>query len=106
VQQACKQLSREQLAERFSDSAGRAFSLTALEKLWNPGKDVKNLSVGHLPAWVRATGSRRLLEWAAESAGYWLGTPADRRDAELGRRVREAGTALRLIVEQVLREAA
>lgn len=87
--EACKSLSVEQLAERYSERLGRGISPAILEKIYKPSVAIKNLSVADLPAWVETTNSLRILKWLAAELGYELAGPDEQRMAELGRLTRE-----------------
>lgn len=79
--------SREVIAERTG------FSLRQIGA-WTSPSSGKNISLANTVQIVRATGSLRLLSWAAAACGMHLVNDDVVRDAAVGKKVREAMQAL------------
>jgi len=84
--------SREQVAEGLTRLVGREVSIAQLDAMLAESK-THRLPVEWVPAWVRVTGSRRLLELLVAECGMWLADEVEHDLAEIGRLKIEAEKA-------------
>jgi hypothetical protein len=77
-------LSRAQVAHMMSAELGYPVSVAAIEAIVAETK-LNRMPAEWIPAWVKATGSRRLLDMLCEQAGLSIATKEDREFAEFGR---------------------
>ncbi len=76
--------SRQQIAEGLSTLVGREVSLAQLDAMLADTK-IHRMPAEWVPAWVRVTGSRRILDLLCAAAGFWV-ADADEHDlADLAR---------------------
>jgi hypothetical protein len=78
------QWSREQVAEGLSKLVGREVSLAQLDTMTAETK-THRLPAEWIPAWVRITGSTRLLELLCAECGLWLADATEHDLADLAR---------------------
>jgi hypothetical protein len=76
--------SREEVALGLSKLVGREVSLAQLDAILAETK-LHRLPAEWLPAWVRVTGSKRLLEMLCAECGMWLVDATEHDLAELAR---------------------
>ncbi len=76
--------SREQIAEALSKLVGRDVSLAQIDAITAETKNHR-MPAEWVPAWVRVTGSRRLLELLCAESGMWLADAIEHDLAELAR---------------------
>jgi hypothetical protein len=91
-------LSRAQIADLVGVSLPTVDSWLARTRL------DRNLPVAALPLWVKATGSRRLLEWVAQECGLHVVDDVTLQRAELGVLIAEHWAREALIDEARERE--
>ncbi len=77
-------LSRAQVAYALSGELGYEVSVPMIEAIVAETK-ANRMPAEWLPAWVKATGSRRLLDLLCEECGLSVATQTDRDFAEFGR---------------------
>jgi hypothetical protein len=77
-------LSRPQISERLSGLVGVPVSVAMLDAYTADTKPHR-FPAAWIPAWVRITGSRRILAALCERAGFTLADRTEHRFAELGR---------------------
>jgi hypothetical protein len=80
--------SREQIALALSGQVGRDISIAMIDA-WVSSTHQHRFPLDILPAWVRVTGSARLLEFVCNQAGLHLSNDTEFHLAEYGRRVIE-----------------
>lgn len=78
------QWSREEVAIGLSKLVGRRVSQAQIDAMLAESK-THRLPAEWIPAWVRVTGSKRLLELLCAEAGYWLADATEHDLAELSR---------------------
>lgn len=76
--------SREQVAQELAAIIGRHITVAQIDA-WTAETHIHRLPAECVAAWVRLTGSRRVLELICGESGLWLGDPTDRELAEYGR---------------------
>lgn len=81
-------LEREDIAEACGVSVARVNKWAA------PSKPDHLPPLQFLPLWVKATKSQRVIDWAAQECGLTVVDADVLRDAELGRKIREAAAAV------------
>ena len=78
------QWSREQIACRLLMLTGKVVSLATLDAMVAESKDHR-FPAEWIPAWVIATGSRRLLDLLVGEAGFWVADQTEHDLAEFAR---------------------
>jgi hypothetical protein len=87
--------SREQVAEALSRLIGRTITLAQIDA-WAAETKEHRLPAEYVPAWVRCTGSRRVLELLCAESGMWVADAEEHDFAEYGRaRMQEDAAAAR-----------
>ena len=76
--------SRQQIAEGLSTLVGRELSLAQLDAILAETK-IHRMPAEWVPAWVRVTGSRRILDLLCAASGFWVADANDRDLADLAR---------------------
>jgi hypothetical protein len=76
--------SREQVAEGLSKLVGRVVSLAQLDTITAETKSHR-LPAEWIPAWVRVTGSTRLLDLLCAESGMWMADETEHDLADLAR---------------------
>jgi hypothetical protein len=76
--------SREEVAMRLTDMAGRPITEATIDA-WTARTKPHRFPADLVPAWVRITGSTRLLHALCEDSGMHAADASDREFAELGR---------------------
>jgi len=92
IRECC--LSREEILDRMLVLTGRQVGLATLDAMVSETKDHR-FPAEWVPAWVIATGSRRLLDLLCTVAGFWLADSTEHELAELARLNIEAKKASR-----------
>lgn len=87
---------RRQVAAAMTAHLGIPVSSAAVNKWTRPSEPAKQLAAAYLPAWVRATGSTRLLDLICGLCGRVAVTP---EVAEAGRLALELTGGIRRLVE-------
>lgn len=81
----CRQ-SRSEVALSISGLAGRQISLAQIDAWVAPTKPHR-IPLDLLPAWVKVTGSPRILKLIAASSGYQIADGTEQKLAEYGRTI-------------------
>jgi hypothetical protein len=76
--------SRAQIAHVLSGELGYEVSLATLDAMLATTKS-NRMPVEWIPAWVKATGSRRILDLLCDECGLSVATQEDREFADFGR---------------------
>ena len=76
--------SREEVCLELSRLLAREITVAQIDAMVAETKSHR-LPISIVPAWVRVTGSRRLLDLLCTAAGMWLADETDHQFAELGR---------------------
>ena len=77
-------LSRAEVAERLTEECCRRITETQIDAYTAASKEHR-FPAEMVAAWVKVTGSRRLLALICEEAGLYLASQTDRELAEMGR---------------------
>lgn len=90
--------SREEVAERLSFLLARKITVAQIDALIAESKPHR-FPAEWIPAWVKITGSARLLALLCEESGYWLADETEHNLAQLSRTEIERDRADRRVAE-------
>jgi hypothetical protein len=95
--------SREQVADALSRLIGRSITQVQIDA-WVAETKEHRLAAEYVPAWVRVTGSTRVLDLLCAEAGCWLADAVEHDLADYGRSIlhREQLTARLTMLERQL----
>lgn len=106
IRQKLQELATADLAKMDYETAAQLLGISTRQvSVYTAPTSDKNFPLALVPQWFAVFGKCAPLEWVVARCGLHVVTDATLRDAELGRRVREAGSVLRGIISEVVEAA-